>query len=199
MANWPIFVFRAVNVYNNATTIFDTSPSQLMFGYSSFDVSSDENLVRYVKRLFNTKEFHVNMIDATILQLEHQDRREIFRNSLVDKRMIARNNLKLLNDPKANHNSYSVGEYVQTKKFAKHHKTDPNFEGPFVISEVLDKNAYKLKDINGNTIKGTYNLQHLRPAYQYYGSPLRSISDFSEAFGNEERKFFKQYYKEYAK
>ena len=84
MANWPIYVFRAVNVYNNSITIFDTSPSQLIFGYSSFDVSSDKNLVTYVKRLFNAKEFHVNMIDATILQLEHQDRRENLRNSLVD-------------------------------------------------------------------------------------------------------------------
>ena len=70
MANWPIYVFRVVNVYNNSTTIFDTSPSQLIFGYSSFDVSSDKNLVTYVKRLFNAKEFHVNMIDATILQLD---------------------------------------------------------------------------------------------------------------------------------
>ena len=30
------------------------------------------------------------------------------------------------------------------KNMAKHHKTDPNFEGPFVISEMLDKNSYKI-------------------------------------------------------
>ena len=144
MANWPIYVFRAVNVYNNSTTIFDTSPSQLLFGYSSFDKTEDAEISKYVKELFNDKQFHVNMIDAVILQLEKKDDREKERKSLVNKRFIARQNLKLLNDPKANHNTYSVGEYVQTKKLAKHHKTDPNFEGPFVISEMLDKNSYKI-------------------------------------------------------
>ena len=106
--------------------------------------------------------------------------------------------MKLLNDPKANHNVNSVGEYVQTKKLAKHHKTNPNFEGPFVISEMLDKNSYKLTDVHGKQIPGTYNLQHLRPAFQHYGSPFRSISDYSLAFGNEERKLFKKYFKEYS-
>ena len=71
--------------------------------------------------------------------------------------------LKLLNDSQDNHNSYTVSEFVQTIKPAKHKKTKPSSKlRPF--TKVLDKSDQIQADL--------INQRRLRLAFQYYGSPI---------------------------
>ena len=50
--------------------------------------------------------------------------------------------LKLLNDPKANHTTYSIGGFVFRKTNKKQSNNDLSYEGSFQIAEALNMNSY---------------------------------------------------------
>ena len=52
---------------------------------------------------------------------------------------------------------------VQSNK--NHHKLSPPWEGPYVIVEVLQLGAYKLKTINGEVFVNAWNIEQLLRFY----------------------------------
>ncbi|OWB86998.1 catalytic activity protein [[Candida] boidinii] len=106
-----------------------------------------------------------------------------------DKRTHIRDQLQRLGSRFYSQNEFQKGEWV-LKQRQKRHKHEPTFEGPFLVINKTEKNSYTLQGPNGLTLPGTYHISHLRPAFQYYGSPLRSIFDYSKAMGDEEREYF---------
>ena len=42
----------------------------------------------------------------------------------------------------------------------------PNWEGPYIIEEVVQPGTYKRKRFDGSTVPRTWNAKHLRPYYQ---------------------------------
>lgn len=196
LEKWPLYLFQALRIYNNTTTIFNTSPSELMFGFKSIVEIPNDNILQIVEsHIRDSKDYNILELDASIFRLHEFQLLQQYRQQVFDKKFQARSRFKLLNDPKYNDNSFTTGEFVFLKKKAKRKKTDPNYSGPFIISQVFDKNAYKLKNLQGIELKATYNISHLRPCYQHYGSPFRSISDYTQAFGDDERKLFTNTFK----
>ena len=47
-------------------------------------------------------------------------------------------------------------------------------------------------------LKPSYNIQQLRPCFRFYGSPFRSISDYSQEFGDKERKCYRKVFEKAA-
>ena len=44
-------------------------------------------------------------------------------------------------------------------------KLSPTWEGPYLVSSVIGKGAYKLQTIEGKEISNTWNAQHLKKYY----------------------------------
>ena len=42
----------------------------------------------------------------------------------------------------------------------------PNWEGPYIITEVLRHGTYKIKQLNGKLVPRSWNAEHLRLYYQ---------------------------------
>ena len=42
------------------------------------------------------------------------------------------------------------------------HKLSPPWEGPYMVTEVIQPDAYQLKDDNGNVLTNTWNIEQLR-------------------------------------
>ena len=42
------------------------------------------------------------------------------------------------------------------------HKLSPPWEGPYMVTEVIRPDAYRLKDDNGNVLTNTWNIEQLR-------------------------------------
>ena len=187
---WPLFIFQVIATYNNTTTIFDTSPAKLFFGLTTNKSIDCKAVEKLIKEVYRSNPFNVYETDAIILRMIQLETLDQHREEISDKKNVARKNLKLLNDPRFNHNAYTLGEFVFAKKFNKRLKTDPNYDGPFTVAKILDKNTYKLRDLHDRLLPFTYNLSHLRPCFQYYGSPFRSIGDFTQVFGDHQRKTF---------
>lgn len=192
LSGWPVVLHQAIQTYNNTTTVFNTSPAELMFGFKSTCEWDTELVKKIITEYLDQHEFTLFEKDSMILRLEQLDVMNVNREVVKDKKHVARSQLKLLRDNSSNENTFTIGEYVFMKKLAKKSKNDPNYNGPFLIAEVTDKNAYKLKKLNGKILPNYFNVSHLRPAYQHYGSPFRSISDYTQAFGKEERELYQK-------
>ncbi|TID28242.1 hypothetical protein CANINC_002603 [Pichia inconspicua] len=199
LSNWQLFLFQVVKAYNNTQNIFNTTPSQLFFGTPSKINIENGSLKRLMLQVYKDYPLTVHESDATILRLHMLTEVKALREKVVSKRHAARSALKLLNDPSANNNSYTVGEFVYVKKMSKKKKTDPSYEGPFIVQDVGPKNSYKISDLHGKTLKYSFNLSHLRPAFQHYGTPFRTIADFTETFGTDQRQTFSDFFTPFSK
>ena len=59
-----------------------------------------------------------------------------------------------------------VGDLVLRLKQKKVHKLASPWEGPFIITEVIDDGAYRLKEAKtGEPSNNTWNVAHLRRFY----------------------------------
>lgn len=188
--DWPFHLFQVVSAYNNATTVFDTCPAFLMFGFKSLNAFPTAAIADQVQEFMKDDPTNLKENDAIILRLNQIQTMKEQRETLFDKKHISRKARKLLNDPRSNHNAYTLGEFVYLKKLHKTSKMQPSYDGPFQISKVFSKNTYRIKDLQNRELPGTYNLIHLRPAFQHYGSPFRTIADYTTAFGDQQRNFY---------
>ena len=57
-----------------------------------------------------------------------------------------------------------VGDLVvrRTQSTKEKHKLSPPWEGPYMVTEVIQPGTYRLKDDNGNVLTNTWNIKHLR-------------------------------------
>ena len=56
-----------------------------------------------------------------------------------------------------------VGDLVlrRTQSMKEKHKLSPPWEGPYMVIEVIQSGAYRLKDDNGNILSNTWNIEQL--------------------------------------
>ena len=56
-----------------------------------------------------------------------------------------------------------VGDLVlrRTQSTKEKHKLSPPWEGPYMVTEVIQSGAYQLKDDNGNILTNTWNIEQL--------------------------------------
>ena len=55
--------------------------------------------------------------------------------------------------------------YRASRPVGEHRKLSPTWEGPYLISSVVEKRAYRLQTLEGKEIANTWNAQHLRKYY----------------------------------
>nr|GEY11415.1 reverse transcriptase domain-containing protein [Tanacetum cinerariifolium] len=65
--------------------------------------------------------------------------------------------------------NFCPGDFVYRNNEASHvedgGKLGPKWEGPYEVTEVLGKGAYKLRDRNGYTLPRTWNIRNLKKCY----------------------------------
>ena len=61
---------------------------------------------------------------------------------------------------------FAIGDKVLMKRIEiqhwHHEKFSAKWKGPFYIHQALDKDAYKLRTMNGKILKNSYNGDHLK-------------------------------------
>jgi hypothetical protein len=62
--------------------------------------------------------------------------------------------------------TFKEGQLVMRKVQNPTGKFTPKWEGPYIISEVLGKGAYSLKDLDGNPIPRAWSIVNLKAYYQ---------------------------------
>nr|GEV92557.1 reverse transcriptase domain-containing protein [Tanacetum cinerariifolium] len=71
---------------------------------------------------------------------------------------------------------FCPGDFVYRNNEASHTKDggklEPKWEGPYKVTEVLGKGAYKLKDRNGHTLPRTWNIRNLKKCYMKCKHPF---------------------------
>ena len=55
--------------------------------------------------------------------------------------------------------------YRASRSVGEHRKLSPTWEGPYLISSVVGKGAYRLQTLEGKKIANTWKAQHLRKYY----------------------------------
>jgi len=113
------------------------------------------------------------------------------------KRNHIRDMIKLLNDPKENHNSYAVSEFVMLRKRIDIGNLTLLLNVLLLLRKHIQRitNNYLLIKLNGTTL-GTYNVKMIYPAFQYYGSPLRCIHSYTLSGSERINKFHKDFWQQ---
>ncbi|XP_074346601.1 uncharacterized protein LOC141685397 [Apium graveolens] len=74
------------------------------------------------------------------------------------------------NDSNIKKRSFGVGDLVLREMVAliptKQGKLQPNWEGPYKVTEVVHPGTYKLETLSGEAIKNTWHASRLRKFYQ---------------------------------
>ena len=65
---------------------------------------------------------------------------------------------------------FEVGDLVlrncrASRPVGEHRKLSPTWEGPYLVSSVVGKRAYRLQTMEGKEIANTWNAQHLKKYY----------------------------------
>ncbi|GMM47348.1 hypothetical protein DAPK24_039230 [Pichia kluyveri] len=68
----------------------------------------------------------------------------------------------------------------------------------FANREVVSSRSHDARSRLKLLLKPSYNIQQLRPCFRFYGSPFRSISDYSQEFGDKERKCYRKVFEKAA-
>ncbi|OWB83993.1 hypothetical protein B5S33_g2629 [[Candida] boidinii] len=196
--NWSNELYRAVHFLNNTKSIYGFSPRYLAFGRKYTTTPVKEKQLSTVK--FSDREIDTFLYDLDSIHLaafsreaaaEALEKIDVQRSHFIEQ-------LQCLGSKYHSNNEFQIGELV-LKLRQKRHKNEPIFEGPFIVINKTDKNSYTLKGKNGKHLPGTYHISHLRPAFQYYGSSLRSMFDYSRSKGEQERNYFISYWKDLLK
>ncbi|OWB75727.1 hypothetical protein B5S31_g5681 [[Candida] boidinii] len=186
---WLDELYKAVHFFNNTKSIYGYSPQYLAFG-RQYTASPDADKQLTLHK-FASKETDDFLFDLDSIHIASYNREAAADGLQItnDRRTHIRDQLQRLGSRFYSHNEFQTGEWV-LKLRQKRHKHEPTFDGPFLVINKTAKNSYTLQGANGYKLPGTYHMSHLRPAFQYYGSPLRSVFDYSRTMGDEERKYF---------
>ena len=63
--------------------------------------------------------------------------------------------------------SFNVGDLVLRRIYDETglHKLNSRWEGPFIISKVTRPRSYRITDADGNEVRNSWNIEHLRKFY----------------------------------
>lgn len=193
--NWERFLPKAVMMLNAQKSVMNFSPYYL---YTGIQVSSEEfqKLTDIdvdspiTEENKDNKPLSLYKLESITKRISSLEMLLHDREINISKKHRLRKLRQLLVNRTANHSYFNIGDWV-LKRRIKRSKMESYNEGPFMVKKVYDKNAYVLQRSDGTELKGSYNINQLKPAFVYYGSPLRSISDVLKSHNLNERKYLK--------
>ncbi|KAH3680231.1 hypothetical protein WICMUC_000496 [Wickerhamomyces mucosus] len=201
--NWSQSLPKATMLLNHLKTTVGYSPSFLFNGttLSQLQFNSyfklNQEITDSAIQIDYYKDYPKSLyqIDTVYYRLNDLQRIKNDRTNNSNEKTRLRTLKQILINRYAHQGTFSVGEWVFKYK-PKLKKSDPNADGPYLIARVFDKDAYKLQHANGKLVKGTYNFRHLKPAYSYFGSPIRTLSDIKTGIEKEEKRYIRDKIKE---
>jgi hypothetical protein len=77
---------------------------------------------------------------------------------------------KEYHDKKVNPRSFQVGDLVLRKISSTNHprpdgKLGPNWEGPFIVAQIVREGTYRLREQDGTVVKNPWHADHLKKYY----------------------------------
>jgi len=169
---------------NTVNSSLKTSPSKMLLGYDQSQ-HSDRDLKRYIDCLLE-------------IESDPQEQRKVFRDTALQANEKLREYNKQYYDKRHKKPSvYSVGDLVLVRnlqtKVGEGKKLKTNYRGPYVISKILNKNRYVVKDIPGfnitqrpyNTILSTDKLKPwIKPIKPTNGDRNKSLNEANSDLDN---------------
>ena len=170
---WPLFSTTAAYAMNTfaSETLSSLSPFQLVFLRDPPDLISfpfpkiDTILVKY-REYYNLLLARAQLVGRLLLEcrtkqaLEYENRAKRFRNEEISQD----NQMVYLLAPHAS------ALQMNTTKFKQ------DFIGPLFIDTTLDKMHYRLKDVTGLLLDGTYHMNHIKKGSAH--TPLGIVDKF---------------------
>ncbi|EDO14493.1 Tkp3 protein [Vanderwaltozyma polyspora DSM 70294] len=184
---WVANLFVAANIVNSTKMLYGYAPREIALGLPSEDIAVDfQQTIRSLiqKEDDEPGENMANQEQAHLALMSHIKTKAI-RLKTTDERIKIRELLKNARKDTDNYVPYTRGETVYRLRIKKN-TFESTWDGPYHIEEVVAKNTYKLQDRDGKVRKATYDGSKLKPAYSYYGSPIRTAAEYTRVHGDKE-------------
>ena len=189
LSQWHEVLHIAVNIYNLTPTVFDFTPYYLAMGITT----NINEFQQQFERSFGSNDTNdVDAIDTTILRLYEIDEMQRSREIHTDLKMRRAAWVNTMKKPFQKPAKFLKGDWVYRKKAKKANKSDPNYDGPYQIIAVHDKDNYKILDSNGNIIKTTVHHDDLKYSYTFEDSPIIALSNYKNAIRDLEQKLLEK-------
>lgn len=185
LSKWQEVLHVAVNIYNLTPSVFNFSPYYLAMGITTSVNEFSQQLARSFERDETTDE---DSIDTITLRLYEIDSMLLSRDDHTDLKMRRSAWINTMKKPFQKPAKFLKGDWVYRKKAKKSNKSDPNYDGPYQIIEVHDKDNYNILDSNGNVIKTTVHHDDLKYSYAFDDSPIVALSNYKNALRDIEQK-----------
>jgi hypothetical protein len=112
---------------------------------------------------------------------------EAARNAVRDGKAHRGHLRSLLQEKKALHRVFGKGDWVLSAR-ERNNKAEPHYTGPYLVVQAHNDDSYTLATPGGETQKNRYHGQHLFPAFEVEGHPIRSLWYGSKSALEQERK-----------
>ena len=189
MQNWDANLYWAATIVNNTPMVYGYSPREIAFGvkHTKNNIRLDK-LADGIRDDASFREDIMNRDDVEFALMNHQ-LFEKARTETFAHRTKIREALKRARKDGEMEVPYEKGDLVLRWRVKKN-KFDPTWDGPYRIFEQTAPNTYRLISLDGRIKKATYNTSKLRLAYSFYGSPIRSVAEYTKVFSDKERKYY---------
>ena len=162
--SWDDLLFEVLWAYRTSKRMsINTTPYSLVFGHDA--VFPMEITVRSMRITRQNELTHLDYQDAMFAELDEIDEaRMAALNSIV----VRKQKVSEIYNKRIKAKSFAIGDLVWKVilpigiKDPYLGKWSPNWDGPFLVSEVFDGNAYKFMDISGNEHARSINGKFLK-------------------------------------
>lgn len=191
LRSWSTYIYQAADIVNSTQLIYGYAPRQIAYGLPPAIRKKD--FAEILQKYFIAKEpgIQIQELENVHLAMNDQNNLEEYRNKAMQQKEKIREALRRTRQGKDAHMVYTRGELVYRWR-PKKNKHEPTWDGPYHIKDVVGINTYRLQDMNGNVRKALYNGTKLKPAYSYYGSPIRTAAEYTRVYNDKERKYYIQ-------
>lgn len=187
--DWYSQLTQAVNIVNNTPTIYGFSPRQLAYGLPLPPTTTETTALMKSIDTSDTQFEDITHFENVHLALIHHKSLNAIRDKTANTKNEVREALRRIRADTENVIPYMRGEYVYRFR-VKRNKHEPSWDGPYRIYEQTGKNTYKLLSAENKVSKATYHSSKLKPAYNYYGSPIRTAAEYTRVYSDKERKYY---------
>lgn len=190
-ANWYSHLTEAADIVNKTPLIYGYSPRQIAYGLPQPPVTTDQtSLIHSLIPSDDTFQDLPHFENVHLALFHHEELKNIRDKTQRNKTKI-REALRRIRKDTENVVPYTRGEFVYRFR-VKRNKQEPSWDGPYRVFEQTGKNIYKLISLDNKISKATYHSSKLKPAYSYYGSPIRSAAEYTRVYSDKERKYYIQ-------
>lgn len=189
MKDWSSMIHFAVDIVNATKLMYGYSPREIAIGIKTKQLKFDfsKELTKYTFPEEKQMQFmELEQIHFQLYQIEKvKEARRItndVRNEIREKIRMRRKDTDL-NIP------YTKGEWVYRLR-TKHNKFEPTWDSPYMISEIIGPNTFKLIDVNGKERKFYYHASKLKPAYHYRGTPIRTAAEYTRVYSDKSDDYY---------